>query len=231
MPRKARIVLANHPHHIVQRGHNRAAVFAEDSDYRYYLKNLSEWKARLGCRVYSYCLMTNHIHLVVDPGEDTASLGLLMKRVSARQTRMVNQLERRSGSLWEGRYKSSPIETDRYLLACCRYVELNPVRARMVDAPGDYKWSSYLTRVGDRSQEWLDKDPCYLGMGATDAIRQRCYRAWVESGVPEAEIKLIREALQRGQLTGSERFISETESMLQRRIGCRGKGRPRKDKK
>ena len=144
---------------------------------------------------------------------------------------MVNQLERRSGSLWEGRYKSSPIETDRYLLACCRYVELNPVRARMVDAPGDYKWSSYLTRVGDRSQEWLDKDPCYLGMGATDTIRQRCYRAWVESGVPEAEIKLIREALQRGQLTGSERFISETESMLQRRIGCRGKGRPRKDKK
>ncbi len=231
MPRKARIVLANRPHHIVQRGHNRAAVFAEDRDYGYYLDNLSEWKARLGCRIYSYCLMTNHVHLVVDPGEDIASLGLLMKRVSARQTRRVNQLERRTGSLWDGRYKSSPIETDRYLLACCRYVELNPVRAGMVDAPGNYKWSSYRARVGERSQGWLDHDPCYLGLGESATLRQRRYRAWVASGVSESEMKVIRDAVQRGQLTGSDRFVAEIEASIQRRIGCRGRGRPRNDEK
>ena len=231
MPRKARIVLANRPHHIVQRGHNRAAVFAEDRDYRYYLENLSEWKAHLGCRVYSYCLMTNHVHMVIDPGDDVSSLGLLMKRVSARQTRLVNRLERRSGSLWEGRYKSSPIETDQYLLACCRYVELNPVRAGMVDTPDNYPWSSYLAKVGGHRQNWLDKDPCYVGLGDTDAIRQQRYRAWVESGVTESEITLIRHAVQRGQLTGSDRFITETEAMLQRRIGSHGRGRPRKGEK
>ena len=148
MPRKARIVLANCPHHIIQRGHNRAAVFAEDRDYLYYLENLSEWKSQLGCRVYSYCLMTNHIHLIIDPGDHPANLGLLMKRVTARQTRFVNQLERRSGSLWEGRYKSSPIETDSYLLACCRYIELNPVRAMMVLSAQHYRWSSYRAKIG-----------------------------------------------------------------------------------
>lgn len=231
MPRKARIVLANHPHHIVQRGHNRATVFAEDRDYLYYLENLSEWKTRLGCRVYSYCLMTNHIHLVVDPGDNPASLGLLMKHVTGRQTRFVNTLKHRSGSLWEGRYKSSPIETDRYLLACCRYVELNPVRAGMVDAPDDYRWSSYLARVGARMENWLDRDPCYLALGDTEAEQQQRYREWVTSGIPGSEIKLIREAVQRGQLTGGDRFISDIEVMLHRRIGSSGRGRPEKNRK
>ena len=226
MPRKARIVLANCPHHIVQRGHNRAAVFAEDRDYLYYLENLSEWKRRLGCRLYSYCLMTNHIHLVVDPGDHPANLGLLMKRVAGRQTRRVNTLERRSGSLWEGRYKSSPIEIDHYLLACCRYIELNPVRARMVASPSRYRWSSYRARIGEIENKWLDRDPCYLALGDTEMDRQLRYSTWVSTGVPANELRLIRQAVQRGQLTGGDRFIAEIEARIGRRVGACGRGRP-----
>jgi putative transposase len=143
MPRVAHIVLTGYPHHVIQRGHNRQAVFATDEDRQYYLDNLWEWKERLRCKLYTYCLMTNHIHLIVNPGENKENLAVLMKHLAGRQTRYVNRLEGRSGSLWEGRYKSSPISTDEYLLACCRYVEMNPVRAGIVADPCDYSWSSY----------------------------------------------------------------------------------------
>jgi len=109
MPRQARLVLPNCPHHVIQRGHNRQVVFAGDEDYLFYLHTLHEWKTELGCKVYAYCLMTNHVHLVLDPGGAPENLGLLMKRVAGRQTRFVNKTEKRSGSLWEGRYKSSSI--------------------------------------------------------------------------------------------------------------------------
>jgi len=226
MPRKARIVLSNTPHHIIQRGHNRAVVFAEDGDCQYYLDNLSDLKSQLGCRVYSYCLMSNHIHLIVDPGNDSANLGLLMKRLAARQTRLVNKLERRSGSLWEGRYKSSPIETDSYLLACSRYIELNPVRARMVASAGQYLWSSYCAKTGDVQNDWLDTDPGYLSLGDSDTERQCRYRNWVSAAVPESELRLIRQAVQRGQLTGGDRFVKEVEIRIRQRVGTGGRGRP-----
>jgi len=120
MPRIARVVLPNYPHHVVQRGHNRNLVFAEEADYRCYLENLEAFKAVYDVKVYGFCLMTNHVHLILQPGEAVADLGQLMKRLAGRQTRFVNRQESRSGTLWEGRYKSSPIETDVYLLACCR---------------------------------------------------------------------------------------------------------------
>lgn len=135
MPRTSRIVIAGYPHHIIQRGHNRQPVFVADKDFLYYLENLREWKDAYGCRIYAYCLMTNHVHLIIDPGEDERNLASLMKRVAGRHTRYVNRLERRTGSLWEGRFKSSPVSTDQYLLACCRYVELNPVRTGIVADP------------------------------------------------------------------------------------------------
>jgi len=108
------------PHHIVQRGHNRKAVFVEADDYHYYLENLREWKLALGVKVYSFCLMTNHVHLVVESAADCTTISRLMKQLAARQTRRVNKLEGRSGSLWEGRYKISPIQREQYLLQCCR---------------------------------------------------------------------------------------------------------------
>ena len=129
MPRMGRVVVPNHPHHFVQRGRNRQVVSAESADFQYYLETLAEFKAEYAVKVYGDCLMTNHVHLVLQPGERVAGLGQLMKRLAGRQTRFVNRQERRSGTLWESRYKSSPIQTEAYLLPCYRYVELNPARA------------------------------------------------------------------------------------------------------
>ena len=228
MPRRPRVVLPNRPHHIIQRGHNRQVVFTGDNDYRHYLATVREWKESLGCKVYAYSLMTNHVHLVVDPGDDDQSLGLLMKRVAARHTRLVNKHERRSGTLWGSRFKSSPIETDRYLLACCRYIELNPVRACMVAAPEDYPWSSCRTRTGIERRGWLDEDPCYTAFGTNAADRASRYREWLRAAIPPGEWDLIRQAVHRCQLTGGNRFTDEVEQRIGLRIELRGPGRPKR---
>ena len=178
--------------------------------------------------VWAYCLMTNHVHLIIEPAEDARTLALLMKRLAARQTRLVNRLEQRTGSLWESRYKSTPIDTDRYLLACSRYVELNPVRAQMVGDPAAYAWSSYRSKVGQADWRWLDPDPSYLALGDSLDQRQTRYRDWVAGGVSEPELGLFRNATQRGQLIGDSRFIDHVEAMLARRIEFRGRGRPAK---
>ena len=125
---------------------------------------------------------------------------LLMKRVSGRQTRYVNTIEGRRGTVWEGRYKSSPIEMDKYLLACCRYVELNPIRAGIVDSPEKYKWSSYKYKIGVKKPDWLDLDPCYKSLGTTEKEREKRYKEIVRGSIPEGEWELIRQALQRGLL-------------------------------
>lgn len=231
MPRSARIVLPNTPHHIVQRGHNRQAVFAGDDDYAYYLKNLVYFKKLFGCKIYSYCLMTNHVHLIVDPGDTAESLSLLMKRVAGRQTRYVNKLEKRTGSLWEGRYKSSIISTREYLTACCRYIELNPLRAGMVTDPVEYKWSSYPCKAEGKKDLSVDFYPLYQALGENKRKRQKMYTEYVLGTVPECEIKLIREALQRGQVTGGERFREGISRKLGIRLSNRGPGRPKKHKK
>lgn len=231
MPRRARIVLSHCPHHIIQRGHNRQVVFTGDSDFLYYLNTLSEWKTKLGCKVYSYCLMTNHVHLIIDPGDNEKNLGLLMKRVAGRQTRYINKLEKRSGSLWEGRYKSSPINANEYLLACCRYIELNPLRAGIVEDPAQYRWSSCPAKTGMSELAWLDLDPFYQSLGNTPGERAEKYKEWLFQTVPEGEWKVIREAAQRGQLTANRKFEIEISKKLGRRIELRGPGRPKKNKK
>ena len=230
MPRTGRIVLPNYPHHIVQRGHNRSVVFAADHDFGFYLRTLAEWKVKLGCKLYAYCLMTNHVHLVVDPGDDPSNLALLMKRLAGRYTRHINRIERRTGTVWEGRYKSSPIDTEEYLLNCCRYVEFNPQRAGIVAAPHLYRWSSYNERIGRRKGSLVDEDPSYSALGPTRRRRETAYREWAKAAIPDGEWDLIRVAVQRGQLTGNDRFIAEVERRFQQRIELRGPGRPRKRK-
>ena len=231
MPRSARVILPNTPHHIVQRGHNRKVVFVSDDDFNYYCDNLIRFKSEFDCKIYAYCLMTNHVHLIVDPGNEPGSLSQLMKRVAGRQTRYVNRVERRSGSLWEGRYKSSIIAADEYLPACCRYIELNPLRAGMVSDPIDYRWSSYGCKTTDTEDHVVDYPNFYLSLSDNMEARQRVYRDYVFGTIPEHEITLIREALQRGQVTGSERFRTELSERLGIRLTNRGPGRPKKDRK
>jgi putative transposase len=221
------VVLPAYPHHVVQRGHNQRACFAGWGDYERYLATLAEVKAKLGVKVYAWCLMTNHVHLLLEPS-DATSLGLLMKRLSGRQTRYHNRLERRSGTLWEGRYKSSLVQNDGYLLACCRYIELNPVRARMVAAPQDYPWSSCRARLGYARSAILDLDPCYQGLATDESARRERYVEFLQSAIPEGELALIRSAVQRGQLTGNHAFPQQVAAALHRRIENRGPGRPRR---
>ena len=227
MPRMGRLVLPNYPHHVVQRRHNRQVVFAAEEDYQRYLTDLRELKNAFGCKVYAYCLMTNHVHLLLAP-DSVAGLGQLMKALAARTTRYRNRLEGRSGTLWESRYKSSVVQTDTYLLACARYTELNPVRARMVVDPSGYRWSSYRSRIETgKVNGWLDTNPCFLALGNCFRQRSERYRAFVRDAVPQAELLVIREALQRGQLTGTGRFVDEVEHITGLRMERRGQGRPR----
>lgn len=230
MPRKARILVPNYPHHIVQRGHNRKVVFLADEDYQFYLENLKEWKVKLGIKLYAWCLMTNHIHLIVEPSENANTVSELMKRLSGRQAAFVNKQEDRSGALWEGRFKASPIQRENYLLACCRYVEMNPVRAAMVVGPRQYRWSSYRERIGLVVSGLLDLDAVYLGL-ANDTIRRaENYQAYLKQGASDKEIELLRCAWTRNQLTGNNRFIDEIESRTGRRIEYRTRGRPCKER-
>lgn len=230
MPRTGRIVLPGYAHHIVQRGHNRQRVFVGDDEYLYYIANLREWKDAFGCEVYAYCLMTNHVHLVVNPRESPAALGLLMKRIAGRQTRLSNKREQRTGTLWEGRFKSSPVATDAYLLACCRYVELNPVRAGIVHAPERYRWSSYQERAGLTQGGWTDRDPSYLGLSSNPADRALRYRQWVAATIPDGEWERLRQATRRGVPTGDESFVEEVAESTGRKIEIRPPGRPPKNR-
>ncbi len=226
MPRIARVVLPNYPHHVVQRGHNRQVVFAHEDDFARYVKDLRELKDVFGVKVFAFCLMTNHVHLLLAPST-TEGLAQLMKTLAARMTRYRNKLEGRSGTLWESRYKSSVVQSDGYLLACSRYIELNPVRAGMVERVEDYPWSSFGLRfVEDAQAGWLDVDPCHEALGLTLARRREAYRAFFEQKVSAGELKVIRDALQRGQLTGDGRFVGEVEQVLGRRVELRGRGRP-----
>jgi putative transposase len=225
MPRTGRVVLPGYPHHVVQRGHNKQVVFADRRDYYRYLATLAEFKGELGIKVYAWCLMTNHVHLLLAPS-DASGLGRLMKRLSGRQTRYFNRMEQRSGTLWEGRYKSSLVQSDSYLLACCRYIELNPVRARMVAAAEDYPWSSYRARLGYVDSPVLDLDPCYRALAAHEFTRRARYREFLQSAIPQGEWEMIRAAVQRGQLTGNDVFTEQMATILGWRIETRGPGRP-----
>jgi putative transposase len=221
------VVLPAYPHHVVQRGHNRQRVFACAGDYERYLSALAEFKALLGVKVYAWCLMTNHVHLLLQPSNATG-LGWLMKRLSGRQTRYRNRLEGRSGTLWEGRYKSSLVQSEGYLMACCRYIELNPVRARIVEAAQDYPWSSCSARLGYARSNILDLDPCYQELATDESARRERYSEFLQNAIPDGEWTLIRTALQRGQLTGNHAFSDDVAATLHRTILNRGPGRPPK---
>ena len=230
MPREARIVIPGVAHHVVQRGHNRQVVFAADQNFQFYLENLTELKGELDARLYAYCLMTNHVHLLLMPAQGQ-TLASLLKVLAGRQTRYVNRVEGRSGTLWEGRYKSSPVDTESYLLECSRYIELNPPACRDSGPPGAIPLVQFWCQGGLREDRRLDLDPCYLAMGETEQQRQSRYAAFVSRGVRPSVLMLIRVALQRGQLTGSERFVDEIDRKLGVRVERRGQGRPAKCKK
>lgn len=227
MPRRPRIKLAGTPQHLVQRGVNREPCFFADEDFQCYLHWLFKAAADWHCQVHAYVLMTNHVHLLVTPTTNDG-LAKLMQSVGRRYVQYVNRIYKRSGTLWEGRFKSSLVQTEDYFLLCQRYIELNPVRACMVDDPAQYRWSSYRHHALGQHDSRLHMHSQYLALGRELETRQEAYRDLFRFELEEAAISDLRLALQQGQAVGSEKFkeaMSEASGV--RRTQTR-RGRPLK---
>ncbi len=213
--------------HIVQRGNNRQPCFFCQDDYRRYLRDLNELAIRHDCRVHAYVLMTNHVHLLMTP-HAAGTVPQLMQSLGRRYVGYVNRRYDRTGTLWEGRYKSHLVDSESYLLRCYRYIELNPVRARMVADPGDYPWSSHRCNAFGEVNMLVRAHPCYMELGNSRCDRTHAYRNLVLGAVDPEEIEAIRLHLQRGYAFGPRRFQQRIEAQLGRRAGPAKIGRPRK---
>lgn len=227
MPRRPRIHLDGVPLHIVQRGHNRQPCFFAIADYLAYLEWLGEAARKSGCQVHAYALMTNHVHLLVSPG-DAQSVSRMMVALGRQYVPYVNAVYQRSGTLWEGRYKSSLVQTDVYLLACMRYIELNPVRAGMCPDPADYRWTSYRANALGEAQSWLTPHPLYASLGHDEPSRLAAYRALFDQVMPQKTVDDIRLALNQTQPLGNHRFLDAIEQATGQRREPKPRGRPRK---
>jgi putative transposase len=193
----------------------------------FYLRHLRELAARMRCEIHAYCLMTNHVHLLVTP-ESEKSCAMMMRHLNQQYVRFFNRRYERSGTLWGGRYHSCPAESARYVLACYRYIELNPVRAGMVTHPADYAWSSYLANAGSKEDAMIAPHPEYAALGADEAARRASYRALVSDGLEDSVIGDIREATVGGHPLGSANFKLGVAASTGRRVQAGKAGRPSK---
>ncbi len=226
MPRRARLSLPGIPWHIIQRGNNRSVCFYAEEDYFFYLHHLHELATRFGCSVHAYVLMTNHVHLLLTP-ETADGVALLMKNLGQRYVQYVNHVYRRSGTLWEGRFRSCLTQTEDYVLACYRYIELNPVRSAMVRHPRDYRWSSYAANAQGKNDKLIVAHEQYLRLGRTDVARREAYRALFNTHVDEPILKQIRQATNGNYALGNTRFQRQIEAALGRRAQRGMAGRPK----
>lgn len=227
MARLPRYGLPGQPQHVIQRGNNREPIFFSDADYLFFLECLKAGCEKYRCDIHAYVLMTNHVHLLVSP-QDEGGISKLMQSVGRRYVQYVNFTIRRTGSLWEGRYRATPIDTEGYLLTCYRYIELNPVRANMVDHPRQYRWSSYAHHALEKPDPLIRDHELYLALGKTPGERVHAYRALFRAKLDEATLDSIRGSLHRGWVLGSERFRKKIEAISQRRTAPlpRGGKRP-----
>ncbi|MFT5372283.1 MAG: putative transposase [Lysobacterales bacterium] len=194
MARKPRINLKGVPQHVVQRGNNKQACFYSDQDYRIYLEKLHEYGIEHKVKIHSYVLMTNHVHLLMTPDFESG-ISKVMQSVGRYYVRYINQTYHRTGTLWEGRFKSTPIDSERYFLVVSRYIELNPIRAGMLDHPADYLWSSYRANALGKQISLLTPHECYLSLGHSSEERQAAYSALFKTNISDSTLKQIRDAV------------------------------------
>jgi putative transposase len=225
MPRQPRPDLAGIPQHVVQRGNDRQPCFFSDADCLRYLTNLREAALRYGVAIHAYVLMTNHVHLLASPGTEGA-VSRMMQCLGRHYVPYINIRYRRTGTLWEGRYRSCLVDDGDYLWSCQRYIELNPVRAAIVAAPGDYRWSSHRANADGADDVVLTPHEAYRRLGATPGERQAAYRGLFENAIPEERLRQIREHLRQQRAFGGSRFQQQIEATLGRSMETRGRGRP-----
>ena len=227
MPRQPRLDLPGIPQHVVQRGNDRQPCFFEESDYLRYLQELKELALHRHCAVHAYVLMTNHVHLLLTP-TGSGQVAALMQALGRRYVRYINDRHHRTGTLWEGRYKACPVDRESYLLHCYRYIELNPVRACMVEDPNGYRWSSYGANAHGWHDSLVTPHPNFLSLGSDAESRQHAYRELVRQAISDDDLTAIRLHLQRQHALGTDRFRAAIEAQLGRRAGPAKIGRPGK---
>jgi putative transposase len=229
MPRQARLRAAGIPWHVRQRANNGIACFVEPEDRELYLGLLGELAPKTGCAIHAYVLMTNHIHLLVTPQEADGP-SRLMKQVGERYVRRFNVRRRRYGTLWEGRFRSNLVQTERYLLTLHRYIEMNPVRASMVGHPRAFPWSSYRCNAEGEASLVVVPHELYLSLGTSCESRRKVYAEAFAASIPQAELERIRDAINSGFALGNREFVSRLQQELQRKVARGVNGRPRKPK-
>ncbi|MDH4275674.1 MAG: transposase [Gammaproteobacteria bacterium] len=228
MARLPRYNLPGQPQHVILRGNNRSIIFVSDEDYRYFKECLKDAADRHGCAIHAYVLMTNHVHLLVTP-EREDGIGKVIQSVGRRYVQYFNYLQKRTGTLWEGRYKSTLIDSERYLLICSRYIELNPVRAQIVAHPRHYAWSSYRHHAEGKEDLLVTDHALYLALGKKPEVRQLAYRALFKAHIDERTLQDIRDATNKGWALGGERFLEEITAAANRRATPLPKGRPKQE--
>ncbi len=227
MSRLPRLVAPGLPHHLIQRGNNRQAIFVDATDCGRFVGDLARLAGEHGLAIHAYVLMPNHVHLLATPAS-RESMSRVMQALGRCYVRWFNARHGRTGTLWEGRYRSTVVETDRYLLACMRYLDMNPVRSGLVDDPGAYRWSSHRHYLGLAVDALVTEHPAYWALGNTPFERQMAYRRMFDATPPAGEIDAIRAATQRGWALGEGDFLRDVESAGGRRARPLRSGRPRK---
>lgn len=218
MARLPRIVVPGMPVHVIQRGNNRQNIFFSDKDYQKYLEILASSAQDYGCAIHSYVLMTNHVHLLLTPDSEE-SLPAVMQSIGRTYVRYFNDHYQRTGSLWEGRYKSALIDSERYFLTCSRYIELNPVRAGMVDLPAEYKWSSFAVNALGKCCSFITPHELYLRLGNSCSSRAKSYHSLCSDIISHSSsLTFIRNQTQRNSIIGHSQFEYKLQKLLEVRV-------------
>jgi len=228
MPRTARIAPKEYVYHILTRGNNRQDIFKDERDYRKYLDLLLRYKERYKFKLYHYVLMRNHVHLVLELTNRGGTLAEIMKGINLSYAQYYKGRYRHTGHFWQDRYKSIIISKDDYLLACGSYVELNPVRAKVVEDPKEYKWSSYNAYAYGKKDGVVDDNPIYRGLSKNEAERRKRYREFIK-GMLQGR-KAMKGEMDRRLVYGSEAFTAKMKKRYEIEEAIKLRGRPRKDK-
>jgi putative transposase len=227
MARLPRLYAPGCAQHIIQRGNNRDACFFSDKDYAVYLDTLKEYAKQYCVEIHAFVLKTNHVHLLITPQSKTG-VSKMMQSLGRYYVRYVNNTYKRTGTLWEGRYKSTLVDSERYLLTIYRYIELNPVRASMVETAGDYPWSSFQSNALGKDVELITPHALYEGLGDDKVSRQTAYLALFKGRMGKETLKKIRDSTNKSWVLGDEKFKQHTQLMANRRLESLGLGGDRK---
>lgn len=225
MARLPRLTLTGVPHHVVLRGNNLQAIFLDDIDRQTWLALLAEYAPREQVHVHAYVLMDNHLHLLLTPQQE-GGLPRLMQSLGRTYVRRFNQRHQRTGTLWEGRYRCTVLDPEHHLLPCMVYIDLNPVRAGLVQVAQAYPWSSHAHYIGRRHDKWLTPHPLLWTLGNTPFAREAAYAQTVERGISAAQVQALTEAALKGWVLGDAAFLARLGLRTARRLQKARPGRP-----